>query len=174
MDPATLIFLDESGAKTNLTRLRGRAPKGQRVRGRTPQGHWQTTTMISSIRLDGTTACMALEGATDTESFRTYVQALLVPTLRPGDIVVMDNLSPHKSDPTLALITQAGAQVRFLPAYSPDLNPIEMMWSKVKNLLRGAEARTHGGLIAAIGQALARVTPQDAMNWFAHCGYSFC
>jgi len=169
-----LIFLDESGAKTNLTRLRGRAPKGQRVHGCTPQGHWQTTTMISSIRLDGSTACLALEGATDTESFRTYVQAVLLPTLRPGDIVIMDNLSPHKSDPTLALITQAGAEVLFLPAYSPDLNPIEMMWSKVKNLLRGAEARTQAELIAAIGQALANVTPRDAMNWFAHCGYSIC
>lgn len=174
MDPAKLIFLDESGAKTNLTRLCGRAPKGQRVWARAPQGHWQTTTMISSIRLDGSTACMALEGPTDTESFRTYVQAVLVPTLRPGDIIVMDNLSPHKSDPTLALITQAGAQVLFLPAYSPDLNPIEMMWSKVKNWLRGIEARTHAELIVAIGQALSRVTPQDAINWFVHCGYSFC
>jgi transposase len=130
--------------------------------------------MISSIRFDGTTACMALEGATDTESFRAYVQAVLLPTLRPGDMVVMDNLSAHKSDPTLALITQAGAQVRFLPAYSPDLNPIEMMWSKVKNSLRAMEARTHDDLIAAIGQALASVTPQDALNWFAHCGYSLC
>ena len=130
--------------------------------------------MISSIRLDGSTACMALEGATDTESFRAYVQAVLVPRLRPGDLVVMDNLSPHKSDPTLALITQAGAQVLFLPAYSPDLNPIEMMWSKVKNLLRGAEARTQAQLIVAIGQALAKVTPRDALNWFVHCGYSFC
>ena len=118
-------LLDESGAKTNLTRLCGRALKGQRVHARTPHGRWQTTTMMSSIRLDGTTACMALEGTTDTESFRAYVQAVLVPTLRPGDLVVMDNLSPHKSDPTLALIIQAGAQVLFLPAYSPDLNPIE-------------------------------------------------
>jgi transposase len=139
-----------------------------------PQGHWQTTTMISSIRLDGSTACMALEGTTDTESFRAYVRTVLAPTLRPGDIVVMDNLSPHKSDPTLTLITRAGAQVLFLPAYSPDLNPIEMMWSKVKNWLRGLEARTHAELILAIGQSLARVTPQDALNWFAHCGYSFC
>ena len=130
--------------------------------------------MISSIKLDGSTACMALEGATDTESFRAYVQAVLLPTLKPGDIVVMDNLSPHKSDPTLALMTQAGAQVMFLPAYSPDFNPIEMMWSKVKNLLRGAEARTHAELVTAIGRALAKVTPSDALNWFAHCGYSFC
>ena len=130
--------------------------------------------MISSIRLDGSTACMALEGPTDTESFRAYVQEVLVPTLRPGDSVIMDNLSPHKSDPTLALITQAGAQVLFLPAYSPDLNPIEMMWSKIKQWLRSVEARTPADLITAIGQALARVTPQDALNWFAHCGYTFC
>jgi len=130
--------------------------------------------MISSIRLDGSTACMALEGTTDTESFRTYVDQVLVPTLRPGDIVVMDNLSPHKSDPTLALIVNAGSQVLFLPAYSPDLNPIEKMWSKVKSLLRGAEARTAADLITAIGQALARVTPKDALGWFVSCGYSFC
>ncbi len=169
-----MIFLDESGAKTNLTRLCGRAPKGHRVHAHSPQGHWQTTTMISSIRLDGSTACMALAGATDTESFRAYVQTLLVPTLRSGDIVVMDNLSPHKSDPTLVSIAQAGAEVLFLPAYSPDLNPIELMWSKVKNWLRGAEARTHAELIVAIGQALDTVTARDALNWFAHCGYSFC
>lgn len=130
--------------------------------------------MISSIRLDGSTACMALEGTTDTESFRAYVQAVLVPALTRGDIVVMDNLSPHKSDPTLALIEQAGARVLFLPAYSPDLNPIEMMWSKVKGFLRSAEARSPEDLMTAIGQALARVTSTDAMNWFAHCGYSFC
>lgn len=130
--------------------------------------------MMAAIRINGATACMALEGTTDTESFRAYVEAVLVPTLRPGDIVVMDNLSPHKSDPTLALITQVGAQVRFLPAYSPDLNPIELMWSKVKQWLRSVEARTHADLITAIGHALARVTSQDALNWFAHCGYSFC
>ena len=157
-----------------MTRLRGRAPRGERVHARAPRGRWQTTTMMSSIRLDGSTACMALEGTTDTESFRAYVQAILAPTLRPGDIVVMDNLSPHKSDPTLALIRQAGAEVLFLPAYSPDLNPIEMMWSKVKSFLRGAQARTKEQLLRAIGQALAQITPQDALNWFAHCGYSFC
>jgi transposase len=168
-----LIFLDESGAKTNLTRLCGRAPKGQRVHASTPHGHWHTTTMMSSIRLDGSTACMALEGSTDTESFRAYVGQMLVPTLRPGDIVVMDNLTPHKSDQTLALIAQAGAEVLFLPAYSPDLNPIEKMWSKVKSHLRSAEARTQETLINAIGAALRTITPQDAINWFASCGYSF-
>ena len=130
--------------------------------------------MISSIRLDGTTACMALEGTTDTESFRAYVSQVLLPTLRSGDLVIMDNLSPHKSDPTLALITNAGAQALFLPAYSPDLNPIEKMWSKIKSLLRTAEARTPADLITAIGQALTKVTSQDALGWFASCGYSFC
>jgi len=129
---------------------------------------------MSSLRLDGSTAGMTLAGTTDTESFYAYVGQVLVPTLRPGDIVVMDNLSPHKSDPTLALITHAGAQVLFLPAYSPDLNPIEKMWSKVKSLLRGAEPRTLADLITAIGQALAKVTPQDALGWFASCSYSFC
>jgi transposase len=174
LDPAKLIFLDESGAKTNLTRLCGRALKGQRVHASTPHGRWQTTTMMSSIRLEGRTACMTLEGTTDTESFRAYVEAVLVPTLRPGDLVVMDNLSPHKSDPTLVLITQAGAQVLFLPAYSPDFNPIEKMWSKVKALLRTAEARTPADLVQAIGQALAQVTAKDALGWFTSCDYSFC
>ena len=129
--------------------------------------------MISSIRLDGSTAALAIEGATDTEVFQVYVREVLCPTLRPGDIVIMDNLSPHKQDATLALIEQAGATVTFLPAYSPDLNPIEPMWSKVKQFLRSAEARTWEALVAAIAAALASVTAQDAANWFAHCGYSF-
>lgn len=128
--------------------------------------------MIGAVRLDGSTACMTIDGATDTEAFHAYVQAVLVPTLRSGDIVVMDNLAPHKNEQTVALITRAKAQVRFLPAYSPDLNPIEMMWSKVKALLRAAEARTHPELLTAIGRALQRITAQDAINWFAACGYS--
>ena len=173
MDPAKLVFIDESAAKTNLTRLRGRAPRGERLLARCPQGHWRTTTMISSVRLDGSTACMTIEGATDTEVFQAYVREVLCPALRPGDIVVMDNLSPHKNERTIALIEAVGATARFLPPYSPDLNPIEMMWSKVKALLRAAEARTHPDLIAAIGQALCAVTSQDAVNWFAACGYSF-
>jgi transposase len=128
--------------------------------------------MISSIRVDGSTACMTVEGATDTDVFRAYVGQLLCPTLRPGDLVIMDNLSPHKSDLTLGLIEARGAHVLFLPAYSPDLNPIELMWSKVKSALRSAEARTEPALIQAIAAALATVTRQDAINWFAHCGYS--
>jgi transposase len=156
-----------------MTRRCGRAQRGQRVHANAPCGHWQTTTMLASIRLDGATACMTVEGATDTEVFQSYVRAVLCPTLRPGDVVVMDNLSPHKHDPTLRLIEQTGATVRFLPAYSPDFNPIEKMWSKVKQFLRSAEARTAAELQAAIAAALACVTPQDAINWFASCGYSF-
>lgn len=167
------MFLDESAAKTNLTRLRGRAPRGERLVCHAPGGHWCTTTMISSVRLDGTTACMTIEGATNTEVFQAYVQQILVPVLRPRDIVILDNLGAHKNDSTLALIRAAGAEVRFLPAYSPDLNPIEMMWSKVKALLRKAQARTHPDLLTAIASALAAVSPQDALGWFTACGYSF-
>ena len=157
-----------------MTRLRGRAPRGERVHAAAPCGHWQTTTMISSIRLDGTTACMTIGAPTDTEVFASYVRHILCPSLRAGDIVIMDNLRPHKNEHTLALIAAAGAEVLFLPAYSPDLNPIEKMWSKVKALLRSAEARTLDGLVAAIGAALAKVTAKDALGWFTSCGYSFC
>ena len=115
----------------------------------------------------------AIEGATDTEVFRTYVEKVLLPTLRPGDIVVMDNLTPHKNPQTLALIEQAGAEALFLPAYSPDLNPIEKMWSKVKNRLRSLAARTAEELQKAIATALAEVTAKDAAAWFSSCGYSF-
>jgi len=173
LDPAKLIFLDESGAKTNLTRLRGRAARGQRVHASSPQGHWHTTTMIGALRVNGSTACMAIEGATDTEVFRAYVGQVLCPTLQPGDVVVLDNLAAHKSQPTIELIEATGASVRFLPAYSPDLNPIEMMWSKVKSKLRSAAARTEPDLIQAIGAALKTVTEQNATNWFTACGYSF-
>ncbi len=116
---------------------------------------------------------MTIEHPTDTEVFRTYVGEVLCPTLRKGDIVIMDNLSPHKNPTTLELIKEVGAKAMFLPAYSPDFNPIEKMWSKVKNALRSAEARTPENLLTAIGQALAKVTAKDARNWFASCGYSF-
>jgi transposase len=155
-----------------MTRLRGRALRGRRLLAKAPHGHWRTTTMISSVRLDGTTACMTIDGATDTAVFQAYVRAVLVPSLRPGDIVIMDNLAPHKNEQTLALIAAAGASARFLPAYSPDLNPIEMMWSKVKALLRKAEARSAEELQNAIGQALLQVSPENARGWFAACGYS--
>ena len=128
--------------------------------------------MISSVRLDGSTACMTVDGATDTAVFQAYVGAVLCPSLRPGDLVIMDNLGPHKNERTLALIAAAGASVRFLPAYSPDLNPIEMMWSKLKALLRAAEARSAEELQRAIAAALQRISARDAAHWFAACGYS--
>jgi len=137
-----------------------------------PHGHWHTTTMIGSIRLDGTSVCMAVEGATDTEVFREYVRRVLAPALRPGDIVVLDNLAAHKDAQAEALIEAAHAELRFLPPYSPDLNPIEKMWSKVKAFLRAAKARTQEELYAAIGAALRTVTPQDAEGWFRSCGYA--
>jgi len=116
---------------------------------------------------------MTIEGAADTEVFQAYVKKILCPTLRPGDTVIMDNLRAHKNEHTVALIEQTGARVAFLPAYSPDLNPIELMWSKIKALLRAAQARTREGLLEAIGKALAAVSPGDAQNWFAHFGYTF-
>jgi transposase len=128
--------------------------------------------MISSIRLDGSTACMTVDGATDTDVFQAYVQFVLKPTLRPGDLVVLDNLSPHKGAGALRLIEQAGATVCFLPPYSPDMNPIEMMWSKVKTCLRSEKARSEEALTAAIARSLGQVTAADARNWFAACGYS--
>lgn len=156
-----------------MTRLRGRAPKGERVHDSAPGGHWCTTTMISSIRVDGSTACMTVDGPTTTEVFRAYAVCVLIPTLRPGDVVVLDNLSPHKDEETIRLIEQAGARVQFLPPYSPDFNPIENMWSKVKEWLRATKARTEPTLWDAIAEALRQVTPSDARNWFASCGYSF-
>jgi transposase len=171
-DAKRLVFLDESGAKTNLTRLRGRAPRGQRVHDHAPAGHWCTTTMIGSVRLDGSTTCMTIEDATDTEVFRAFVQRVLIPALKPDDLVVLDNLSPHKNPETVRLLEAAGARVRFLPPYSPDLNPIEKMWSKVKTALRSAKARTRSALNRAIAAALASVIPEDAAGWFTSCGYS--
>jgi transposase len=129
--------------------------------------------MLASLRLDGSTTCMAIEGATDSEVFTIYVREFLRPALRPGDLVIMDNLAPHKAAAALEHITQAGALAVFLPAYSPDLNPIEKMWSKLKALLRAAEPRTWEDLIPAIAAALAKVTAKDALGWFASCGYSF-
>ena len=156
-----------------MTRLRGRAARGQRVHARHPHGHWQTTTMLAAIRFDGSTACMTVDGATDREVFHAYVEQVLVPTLRPADIVIMDNLSAHKNERTEALIKAAGAEVRYLPPYSPDLNPIEKMWSKVKQLLRSAEARTLPELQKAVAAALEKVTANDARGWWVSCGYSF-
>ena len=173
LDPNRLVFLDESGAKTNMTRLYGRAFGGQRVVDAAPHGHWCTTTMISSIRLDGTTAAMVIECPTDTAVFRAYVDRVLVPSLRPGDIVVMDNLAPHKAPGVAEAIASAGAAVWPLPPYSPDFNPIEKMWSKIKAFLRKTKARTPAALVEAIGAALQTVTALDATGWFGSCGYRY-
>lgn len=171
MDLARLVFIDESGAKTNMTRLYGRAMAGQRAVDNTPSGHWHTTTMISSIRLDGSTACMVVDGATTRDIFEAYIEHILLPTLKAGDIVVLDNLSAHKSQKIHDLIESVGAELWYLPAYSPDLNPIEKMWSKVKSILRTLKARTKETLIEAIAKALDMVTAGDAKGWFEACGY---
>jgi len=171
VDPRRFVFYDESGAKTNMTRLYGRTLDGQRLVDATPHGHWSVTSMLSSFRLDGSTAAMNLDGPTDRLAFDAYVEHILLPTLRPGDIVVMDNLAPHKSPRAAELIQQAGAELWFLPPYSPDFNPIEKMWSKVKAFLRKIKARTEQTLERAIGAALRTITPQDAAGWFRHCGY---
>ena len=171
MDLDRLVFVDESGAKTNMTRLYGRAKAGQRVVDNVPSGHWCTTTMISSVRLDGSTACMVVDGATNKDVFQAYVEHILLPTLKTGDIVVMDNLSAHKNQDIRDLIESVGAELWYLPAYSPDLNPIEKMWSKVKSILRTLKARTKEALIKAIATALDMVTASDAKGWFESCGY---
>lgn len=171
MAPDQMVFIDESGAKTNMTRLRARVKGGGRAHDAAPSGHWSTTTMIGSLRLDGQTACMALAGATDRAAFREFVRHVLAPTLRPGDVVVMDNLSAHKDTQVLQLIEACGASLLFLPPYSPDLNPIEKMWSKVKESLRASKARTEETLVEHIGEALTKVTASDARGWFNSCGY---
>lgn len=167
-----LVFLDESGAKTNLTRTRGRAPRGQRVVEKVPHGYWHTTTMISAIRSTGPFAAAMLSGATDSEVFLSYVQQVLVPELNAGDVVILDNLRPHKAAGVRERIEAAGAKLLYLPPYSPDLNPIENMWSKVKQHLRSAAARTYDALQEAVTTALERITPDDCLGFFRHCGYT--
>lgn len=167
------IWIDESGAKTNMTRLRGRCKGGGRLNDATPLGHWETTTMISALSFQGAAAPMVIEGATDAAVFRAYVKHVLVPVLHPGQIVVMDNLSCHKGDEIKEMIEAAGCERWLLPPYSPDLNPIEKMWSKVKEFLRSAKARCAEELDRAVAAALERVTPQDARAWFECCGYRY-
>jgi transposase len=154
-----------------MDRTHGRAPSGIRVDGPVPHGHWKMTTLTAAVRLDGVGACLAFDGATDAASFETYVERCLAPTLRPGDVVVLDNLSCHKSAEASRLIAAAGAELRLLPAYSPDLNPIEQMFSKLKARLRSAAARTVDDLIGAMGDALRAVRPGDILGWFRHSGY---
>jgi transposase len=171
LDVRRLVFIDESGAKTNMTRLYGRSFNGQRVVDAAPHGHWCTTTMLSAIRVDGSKAPMVIEGPTDADVFEAYVGQVLVQSLGPGDIVVLDNLAPHKQPGVIEAIEATGAEVWFLPPYSPDLNPIEKMWSKIKAFLRKAKARTWDALLAAIKAALQEVTASDARGWFQSCGY---
>jgi transposase len=166
------VFLDESGAQTNMARLRGRCDKGARLVARQPHGHWKTTTMISAIRVDGPCAPFVVEGAVDAEVFRTYVARVLVPALREGDVVVMDNLQPHKASGVREMIEAAGARVLYLPPYSPDFNPIEAMWSKVKQRLRSIAARTVDALFDAVGVAIDTVTAADCLGFFRGCGYA--
>ena len=169
--PERLVFVDESGAGTAMDRTHGRAPSGVRVDGPVPHGHWKMTTLTAAVRLGGVGACLAFDGATDTQCFETYVERRLAPTLRPGDIVAMDNLPCHKSAEVGRLIRAAGAELRYLPAYSPDLNPIERMFSKLKATLRSAKERTVDGLIGAMGDALRAIRPSDILGWFSHSGY---
>lgn len=152
-----------------MTRLRGWAYAGERLFAHAPHGHWHTTTMIGAVWLDGSTAVMELPGAMDGAAFRAYVEHVLSPKLRPGDIVVMDNLSSHLDLHARHLIESCGAQILFLPPYSPDFNPIEKMWSKVKTLLRGLAARTQEWLSRAITEALSKITNSDTKGWFNSC-----
>jgi transposase len=171
IDPARLIFLDESGVTTEMTRRYGRGPRGERVREGTPGGHWRTLTVLGAIRLSGWVATMTIEAATDGEIFLAYVEQVLCPQLQPGDIVVMDNLAAHKVAGVRDLIANTGAKLRYLPPYSPDFNPIEKCWSKVKQLLRSAKARSISTLEHRVTEALAAVTPHNVQACFRHCGY---
>jgi len=170
--PHRLLFIDESGAKTNMTRLYGRAPRGTRVYDRIPNGRWETTTIIAAVGRNGPQAPWVLNGPMDGTAFTVWVEHVLAPTLEATDIVVMDNLSVHKNAAARASIKATGALIWDLPPYSPDLNPIEKMWSKVKACLRKTKARDAETLCTAIGQAIAQVSLQDIQNWFASCGYS--
>jgi len=154
-----------------MARRYGRAPRGERVDGPVPRGHWKVMTLAAAVRLDGVGGCLVLDGAVDAMAFETYVERVLAPALRPGDIVVMDNLGSHKRAEVEAAVARAGAEVRYLPAYSPDLNPIEKMFSKRKEYLRSVAARTIEGLIEAIGAGLRTVTDHDILGWFGSCGY---
>lgn len=166
-----LVVVDESGAKTSMTRTRGRAPRGERVHASVPGGRWQVTTMIGAVRLDGVAAACTVPAATDGATFLAFAREALAPALRPGDVVVMDNLGAHKVKGVREAIEAAGARLLYLPPYSPDLSPIELCWSKVKQFLRSAAARTAEALGEAIVAAFATVTATDLRNWFRHCGY---
>ena len=165
VDPGRLIFVDETGANTAMTRTHGRAPKGERVPGAVP-GFWTSLTLICGLRLSGVTAPLVFQGSTDTVTFETYVEQALVPQLHPGDVVIWDNLKPHKAKSVLEAIEGAGARLIPLPPSSPDYSPIEEMFSKVKGALKSAAARTTEAVTDAIGTALRDVTSQDILGWF--------
>jgi transposase len=166
-----LVFVDESGASTKMARLYGRAPLGKRCVAAVPHGHWSTTTFVGALRADGMTAPMVVNGAMDGDMFVAWTSTLLVPTLSPGDIVVMDNLSSHKRAEVAELIAAAGARLLYLPPYSPDLNPIENAFAKLKALLRKAAARTKAALEAAIAEAIDALSPEDCINFIRAAGY---
>ena len=166
-----LKFLDESGVNLGLTRLYGRAAPGERVVEATPGTSGPHYTLVAALGLKGVQAPLLFEGAMTTITFETYVAEVLLPTLRRGEVLLMDNLAAHKSDHVRALLDARGIHLIFLPPYSPDLNPIEKCWAKVKTALRAAKARTWDALLAAVREALLSVSPSDVLAWFAHCGY---
>lgn len=171
VDPARLVFIDETWTKTNMAPLRGWAPRGERLRAQVPHAHWKTMTFLAALRNDRVEAPWLLDGPINGETFRLYVDKVLVPTLRRGDIVVMDNLGSHKSRAVRQAIRSVGARLLFLPKYSPDLNPIEQLFSKLKHWLRKAAARTTDAVFNALGPILETVSPDECSNYFAHAGY---
>ena len=171
IDIHRLVFIDETGASTKMARLYGRSPYGQRCVAALPHGHWKTTTFVGALRATGMTAPMVLDGPMDGLAFEAYVTQVLVPTLKPDDIVVMDNLAAHKRAEVAIAIEAAGARLLYLPPYSPDLNPIEMAFAKLKAALRKAAARSIEPLVNAIAAALAAFTAQECLNYFAAAGY---
>jgi transposase len=170
-DLRRLVFVDESGTHISMDRLRSRAPKGDRAYGRAPKNRSKNMTLIASISLHGMGESRCVERATHARAFELYVEHFLAPTLREGQVVVMDNLGAYRPKRIRELIEARGAELVFVPSYSPDLNPIEQAFSKIKNILRKLGARTHEALLEAMEEALSEVTPADAAGWFGHCGY---
>ncbi|SMF60808.1 DDE superfamily endonuclease [Xaviernesmea oryzae] len=165
------MFIDETWTKTNMAPLRGWAPVGQRIKAKVPHGHWKTMTFLAALRHDGITAPWLIDGPINGERFRLYIETVLVPTLKPGDIVVMDNLGSHKGKAVRRAIRKVGAKLILLPKYSPDLNPIEQFFAKLKHWLRKAAKRTAETVCQAIGEILNRTTPAECSNYFANAGY---
>ncbi len=172
INPARLVFIDETWAKTNMTRRHGRCRKGARLFAKVPHGRWHTLTFLAALRHDRIDAPCVLDGPINGPSFQAYVEQFLVPTLRPGDVVIMDNLGSHKGRRVRRAIRAAGAKLLFLPPYSPDLNPIEQVFAKLKTLLRKADERTVEATWQRIGQLLDRFSPQECQNYIANSGYA--